>query len=437
MTADPAASMDDLLAQARAATVVDQVTTLTRWVGPGRKLTDAGRLTLADARELVALLGTGDEMDRVIGDRTFRTRSSEDLSELTIIVTWAKAAGFLRAQQGRLVPVKKNAARLDRPVEVWCALFESFDRLGEAIYPPNWFVSLFSTAFDDGVAWLFDRLARSGGSMTLADAGEDAWQTLSPRFRLDALSDPQRSHVREQTDRDVSRAVDLLVALGALRRDEPGAVSLTPLAHWAVRRPYTIAKVGQPVAVLRVTLVDSQPPIWRRLLVPANIRLDRLHDVIQAAMGWEDYHLHAFTDGTDRYGRLDDDDDAELGHRDERAVPLSRILGPNTGPLRYEYDFGDSWEHDIVLEAVVAATAEDRYPSCVAGERAGPPEDCGGIGGYEELQRALADPHHPDHEHLREWVGLPDGVTWDAAGLDLAKANARIDAAIQARGRRR
>ncbi len=432
MSGDSSASMDELLAAARAATMAGRVTSLTRWTGSGRRLTQTGRLTMADARELVSLLDTGDEVDPVIGGRTFRTRSSEDLGELAIVLAWAKAAGFVRTQRGRLVPVKKNAALLDRPVDVWCALFESFARLGEAIYPSDWFVSLFSVAFADGVAWLFASLARSGGSMTLADAGDDAWRTLSPRFRLDDLTDAQRSRLREQTERDMSQAVDLLVALGALRPDAT-VVSLTPLADWALRRPYTVTGPGRPIAALRVTLAGSKPPIWRRVLVPADIRLDRLHDVLQAAMGWEDYHLHLFSKGADRYGELDDDDDFELGHRDERLVALSSLLCADGDSLGYEYDFGDGWDHDIVLEGLLAATANGRYPLCVAGAGACPPEDCGGIGGYEELERTLADPEHPDHEHMREWVGLPDGVEFDPARFDTAETNTRIDSVIRAR----
>jgi Plasmid pRiA4b ORF-3-like protein len=425
--------LSDLVAQARTATAAEQVTALARWVGAGRKLTQTGRLTMADARELVSLLDTGDELDPVVGAKTFRTRSSEDLPELNVILAWAKAAGLVRTQRGRLVPVKKNAVLLDRPLDVWCALFEAFDRVGEVLCPSGWYASLFSVAFPDGVAVLFASLARAGGRITAADACEEVWLALSPRFRLDDLTEARLSDLRGQTEGDVHRAVDKLVSLGALVRDGAHAVSLSALGDWALRRPYTVTEVGKPIAVLRVTLIDSKRPIWRRVLVPADIRLDRLHDVIQAAMGWEDRHLHVFTKGTDRYGELDGDDDFDLGHRDERAVPLKALLGTEGDSLRYEYDFGDGWDHDIVLEGLLAATGDGRYPLCVAGERACPPEDCGGVGGYEELERTLADAEHPDHEHMREWVALPDGVDFDPARFDIAEANARIDSAIRVR----
>jgi hypothetical protein len=426
---------NDLAADALKATPAAQVTALTRWVGTGRKLTQTGRLTMADARQLVSLLETGDEIDPVIGDKTFRTRSSEDLRELNIVLAWAKAASLVRTQHGRLLPVKKNAALLDRPLDLWVALFEAFDRVGEAICPSGWYASLLGAAFPDGVAALFTGLAHGGGSINLAEACEQVWRTLSPRFRLDDATEVQLGHLRGQTDRDVRLTVDKLVAFGALTLDKACIVSLTPLSEWTLRRPYTVSKAGEPVAALSVTLLDTQPPIWRRVLVSANIRLDRLHDVIQAAMGWQDYHLHVFTKGTDRYGVPDRDDDFELGHRDERAVTLNALLSKEGDSMHYDYDFGDNWEHEITLDELLTATPDSRYPLCVAGERACPPEDCGGTGGYEQLIETLADPKHPDHEHMRGWAGLSEGVSFDPARFDLTEANARLDSAVRVRRR--
>ena len=210
---------------------------------------------------------------------------------------------------GSVGDLGRRHALLDRPLDLWVALFGAFDRIGEAICPSGWYASLLGAAFPDGVAVLFNGLAHSGGSIDLAEEYEQVWRTLSPRFRLDDATEPQLGHLRGQTDRDVRLAVDKLVALGALTLDKALTVSLTPLSEWALRRPYTVSKAGDPIAALSVTLLDTQPPIWRRLLVSASIRLDRLHDVIQAAMGWQDYHLHVFTKGADQYGEPDRDDD--------------------------------------------------------------------------------------------------------------------------------
>jgi len=143
-----------LAADSAAARVLMQVVALTRWVGTGRKLTQTGRLTMVDARELVSLLETGDEIDPAIGDRVFRTRSSEDLRGLATVVVWAKAVGLVRVVHGRLVPVKKSARLVDRPRELWIAMFEAFDKLGEAICPSGWYTSLLGHDFADGIAAL-------------------------------------------------------------------------------------------------------------------------------------------------------------------------------------------------------------------------------------------------------------------------------------------
>jgi hypothetical protein len=425
-------NLSDLALAAQNATPSVQVAAFTRWVGTGRKLTDTGRLTLADARHLVSMLDTGDEMDRTIGDRTYRTRSSEDLPALTVIATWAKAAGLVRTQNGRLVAVKKNAALLNRPLDLWCALFDAFDEIGDALCPARWLVSLVKAAFPEGVAAIFAGLARNQGSLTLAEAGEQVWQTLSRRFRLDDAEEWELDELRQRTNDDVSLVIGTLVALGALDAEGP-VVSISPLGDWALRRPYTISKASEPVASLTVILEGIEPRIWRRVLVPSKIRLDRLHDVIQAAMGWQNYHLHVFISGDDTYGQRDDDDDFELGHRDERGARLDHLLRVVGDSMHYEYDFGDGWGHDIVLEDLLPVEADRRYPVCLDGERACPPEDCGGAPGYAELIQAIADPRHPDHKQLRASLDRRGYVAYDPARFDASEANARLDSVIRSR----
>lgn len=156
-----------------------------------------------------------------------------------------------------------------------------------------------------------------------------------------------------------------------------------------------------PVYQLEVTLEDSRPPIWRRILVPGNITLPRLHRVLQAVMGWEDYHLHQFMAGGKRYSIPHPDDWVEV--TDERRVPLSRLLREPGDRLEYEYDFGDGWRHRVVLEEVLP-DLELAHPVCLAGERAGPPEDSGGVWGYQEMLEAVRDRAHPDYKQYREWL---------------------------------
>ncbi len=157
---------------------------------------------------------------------------------------------------------------------------------------------------------------------------------------------------------------------------------------------------------LKVTLRRSRPPIWRRLEVDAGVTLAELHDVLQIAMGWTDSHLHQFRRGTKYYG--DPDLDLGMDREDERRVQLRQVLRRPKERMVYEYDFGDGWEHDIVLEAAGEATDEQASPRVLAGKGACPPEDVGGIGGYYELLEAIRDPTHPDHLDMLEWAGPVD-----------------------------
>jgi hypothetical protein len=153
---------------------------------------------------------------------------------------------------------------------------------------------------------------------------------------------------------------------------------------------------------LRVSLADIAPPVWRRLLVPGAYTLDRVHRAIQYAMGWQDCHLHSFDIDGVQYG--EPDPDGELALRDELDHRLDAVASKGSRFL-YTYDFGDWWEHDLVVEDVLSAEPDERYPNCVDGARCCPPEDVGGPFGYTELLTALADPGHPEHEQMREWLG--------------------------------
>ncbi len=167
---------------------------------------------------------------------------------------------------------------------------------------------------------------------------------------------------------------------------------------------------------IKVTLQDIRPFIWRRIQVPADIRLGKFHRVLQVSMGWTNSHLHAFRIGDVTYGvpGLDSPDLA----RSERAIRLDKVAGPGD-TLFYEYDFGDGWVHEIKIEKALLADPTVHYPRCLAGERACPPEDCGGPPGYEDLLAALRDPSHPEHEEIREWAG----PSFDPEAFDLAAVN--------------
>jgi hypothetical protein len=167
---------------------------------------------------------------------------------------------------------------------------------------------------------------------------------------------------------------------------------------------WTWRNVARVVYQLKITLEGVVPPVWRRLLVPGGYTLDRLHRAIQYAMGWHDYHLHSFEAGGVQYG--EPDPDGELAVVDELDHRLDTVAAKGDR-LRYTYDFGDWWEHEVLVEDVLPADPEQRYPRCLAGEGACPPEDVGGPEGYQEFLVALSDPRHPQHSAMGEWIGRP------------------------------
>ena len=153
---------------------------------------------------------------------------------------------------------------------------------------------------------------------------------------------------------------------------------------------------------LRVVLADVEPPVWRRVAVPGGYTLDRLHRVIQHAMGWQDCHLHCFEVDGVQYGIPDPDGEPEI--LDEMDARLDTVVAKG-GTLTYVYDFGDWWHHDVLVEDVVTVDTADRYPAVTDGARQCPPEDVGGPPGHAEFLAAIADPAHPRHTEMHDWIG--------------------------------
>lgn len=174
---------------------------------------------------------------------------------------------------------------------------------------------------------------------------------------------------------------------------------------------------------LKITLRGSKPPIWRRILVIDSTKLDDLHEIFQVVMGWENYHMHQFCHGEIFYGVLNEDfDDFGIELKDESKYRLSQLLTAEKSSMVYEYDFGDGWEHQIVLEKILPFDSTLQLPLCIKGKRACPPEDCGGIWGYEDLLKILKDKKHPDHENMQEWIG----GSFDSEYFDLDEINEQL-----------
>ena len=180
---------------------------------------------------------------------------------------------------------------------------------------------------------------------------------------------------------------------------------------------------GIPLNQLKITLRHSKPPIWRRVVVRADMTLACLHEVIQAAMGWTGSHMHQFRLGRVYYGIPDPDFD-DLGGEtlNEKQYTLADLAPVAKRKFIYEYDFGDSWEHVVLVEKVLPPDPAFKHPVCLTGANQRPPEDCGGIPGYYDLLTALADPKHKQHAALKEWVG----GEWDGSRFSLEETNARL-----------
>lgn len=177
---------------------------------------------------------------------------------------------------------------------------------------------------------------------------------------------------------------------------------------------------AQNVYQLKITLKGMRPPIWRRVQVKSSTTLSQLHLAIQAAMGWWNCHLHQFSiEGID-YGEPSSEYDWDL--QDETRVKLSQVVKREKFKFFYTYDFGDSWEHEILVEKVLPRDPKVTYSRCLTGKRACPPEDCGGTWGYAEFLEAIQDAAHPEHDELLEWIG----GSFDAEVCPLDEINQRL-----------
>lgn len=175
----------------------------------------------------------------------------------------------------------------------------------------------------------------------------------------------------------------------------------------------------------KITLLGTKPPIWRRIQVQ-DCTLDKLHEHIQMAMGWTNSHLHQFDINGKRYGDPELLDDGFDGFEcvDSIKINLSEVL-PKTKKrfaFKYEYDFGDDWEHEVLFEGTPPVDPKAKYPVCLEGERACPPEDCGGVWGYGDFLEAIRNPKHEEHENMLEWIG----GSFDSEAFDAKQATKQM-----------
>jgi Plasmid pRiA4b ORF-3-like protein len=260
--------------------------------------------------------------------------------------------------------------------------------------------------------------------------GDQAWLMVEAFSAADAAISPELTSLvlgAALANADVGQAAEAL----SLMRDSghPDAArfvdsvaAVTGIRPPAVRPARPAGLPAGEVYQLKITLRGvSKPPVWRRVTVPAALTLDLLHEVIQQVMGWEDGHMHVFSTPGRDYGVPG----SGLGYADEGKVTLAEVLVVPRATMRYTYDFGDDWEHDIVLEKVLPPDPVAGL-SCLAGKGACPPEDCGGAWGYASLKEVLADPDHEEHEDLLDWLGLDSAADFDPAQFRPDEVNAGL-----------
>jgi hypothetical protein len=239
-------------------------------------------------------------------------------------------------------------------------------------------------------AKLKKRLAKEGGTYTVAEVAGMV-TALAGSF-LDA-----------QPKQQVALLVVARKLMDCLQAQIAG-----PKLRAAKRARAARAGPADSVYQFQITLLGTDPPIWRRIRVKDGT-LSRLHEHIQTAMGWTNSHLHHFRVGRQLYGDPDlmQENFEDMEYEDSTTTKISNIL-PKTGRrlrFEYEYDFGDGWRHEVLFEGVRPAQRGQRYPVCIEGGRACPPEDVGGTWGYREFLEAVTDPDHEDHDGLLEWAG--------------------------------
>lgn len=242
-----------------------------------------------------------------------------------------------------------------------------------------------------------------------------AWLILVDGFIIDARSAPREIQ-------EVAYRKGLIPYIP--EEEKPAEAPPVKSPQQSSSRQQSLAQ-PQSVYQLKVTLKDVKPPIWRRIQVAADTPLDELHAILQAVMGWTDSHLHQFITGRRPdltfYTSADviEEDMGSMEQENECEYTLEHIAPEEKNKFVYEYDFGDCWEHEILVEKILPSDAKTHYPYCLTGKRACPPEDVGGVGGYMDFLEALKDPDDPDHEDMLEWVG----DDFDSESFDAAEVN--------------
>jgi hypothetical protein len=456
--------------------LIRRATALLEWIGAGKPVTATGALRLRDIEAAAACVGVaarggtkrsgspppGAAGYPLPGDTVATVRSMYGVPLLARLWNALEAAEFIRITPTKVVPTSDS--------RVFLAGGPS-ERLQELVFLVDEFLDTAVLGWDPAQPW--ERtLSGLQASLLLAAATSDppekarilaAADTAPPAERamaglltgvalgrleelaeLGLLTIDTHFRVPPALIRCIANVFDddwLLADLGIAEAADAGAeagveptgqgpagagATFPAPALTAVRdapRP-----AGTPMLQLKITLNDSKPPIWRRVLVPAGMPLPQLHQVIQAVFGWLDYHLHEFRVGGFRgtvYAPVNPDgDDVFSGEasRDESTATVGALLPAAGSSMGYTYDFGDNWMLAITVEKVLADDG-GQLPRCTAGRGMAPAEDSGGTWGWANIVQAVNDPRHEDHTEYREWLGMLPGDTLDPKAFNVEEAN--------------
>ena len=449
--------------------LIRRATALFQWIGDGKAVTATGALRLRDIEAAAACIGvTVKGSARRADDTTPGTTGSAEpvpavrsMYEVPLLAQlWNTLADTELIDIGttKAVPSAESGAFLGGAPS---------ERLVESVFFVDQFLKAAVLVYDPEQPW--ERLiAGTQASILLAAS------TADPPERQRVLAAPDEAPVAEQSlVRAVTgaavRRLEALAEQGLLTIDthfrvppalvrcianvfdddrvladlglidaseDAGPGSAMPGPAVAASAPETAAAAAPQaetsILQLKIMLNDSKPPIWRRVLIPADMPLPLLHEVIQTLFGWSDTHLHEFRTGGFRgpsYVPADpggeDDLDGEDAH-DEAAATVGELLPTVGSTMTYAYDFGDNWVHGIKVEKNLAGDGGLRLPRCTAGRGAAPAEDSGGTQGWANIVRAVNDPGHEDHREYREWLGMLPGDTLDPKEFDIDEVNEHL-----------
>jgi hypothetical protein len=226
--------------------------------------------------------------------------------------------------------------------------------------------------------------------------------------------------VLEVCNREGEDIGEFKVSLDAMKRDISRAIATLGQELSGARREEVAPT--EKVYQLKISLKGAKPPIWRRVLVSSGIELEALHDIIQSVFGWTNSHLHQFIKGRTCYEPNPEESWGMMDCESSHNIRLQSLLRKEKDKIEYEYDFGDSWKHEVLLEKVMKAEPDQELPICIKGMRACPPEDCGGLWGYYHMLETLDGPKCDEKDRLLDWLGGPI----DPDAFDLEEANRRL-----------